>query len=126
MEREDAATREMYGLNEPVTADFGRKCLITRRLIEKGVRFIQLYSGGGHIESTWDGHNDCITNHKTHAAETDRPIAALLKDLACLSQDGCGLSSPSVPGPSTSRHRPCANTTPASGQPCMEQKSSLQ
>jgi hypothetical protein len=78
---EDEATREMYGLNDKLTADFGRKCLITRRLIEKGVRFIQLYSGGGHIEDTWDGHNDCITNHKLHAGETDKPIAALIADL---------------------------------------------
>ncbi len=79
--RESEATREMYGLNQKVTADFGRKCLITRRLIEKGVRFIQLYSGGGHIEDTWDGHNDCIANHRLHAAETDQPIAALIADL---------------------------------------------
>ena len=78
---EDAATREMYGLDDKLTADFGRKCLITRRLLEKGVRFIQLYSGGGHIEDTWDGHNDCITNHKLHAGETDKPIAALIADL---------------------------------------------
>jgi hypothetical protein len=78
---EDARTQEMYGLNDPLTADFGRKCLITRRLIERGVRFVQLYSGGGHIEATWDGHNDCITNHKTHAGETDRPIGALMTDL---------------------------------------------
>jgi len=78
---EDAATREMYGLNDPRTADFGRKCLITRRLIGKGVRFIQLYSGGGHIEDTWDGHTDCISNHKLHAGETDKPIAALITDL---------------------------------------------
>ncbi len=77
----DIATREMYGLDDPLTADFGRKCLITRRLIEHGVRFIQLYSGGGHIEDTWDGHTDCITNHKTHAGETDKPIAALIADL---------------------------------------------
>ena len=81
---ESLATREMYGLNDKVTADFGRKCLLTRRLLERGVRFIQLYSGGGHIEDTWDGHNDCITNHKLHAAETDRPIAALILDLKCL------------------------------------------
>ena len=78
---ENEATREMYGLNDPRTADFGRKCLITRRLIEKGVRFIQLYSGGGHIEDTWDGHNDCISNHTLHAGETDKPIAALIADL---------------------------------------------
>ncbi|WP_254508604.1 DUF1501 domain-containing protein [Anatilimnocola floriformis] len=81
LNKEDRQTLEMYGMNNPVTADFGRKCLITRRLIEKGVRFIQLYSGGGHIEATWDGHNDCITNHKTHAGETDQPIAALMTDL---------------------------------------------
>jgi hypothetical protein len=81
VDSEDAATREMYGLNDKRTADFGRKCLITRKLIEKGVRFIQLYSGGGHIEDTWDGHNDCITNHTLHAGETDKPIAALIADL---------------------------------------------
>jgi len=79
--RESEATREMYGMNDKRTADFGRKCLITRRLLEKGVRFIQLYSGGGHIEDTWDGHNDCIGNHKLHAGETDQPIAALMTDL---------------------------------------------
>ena len=81
LDRETAATRERYGLNDKRTADFGRKCLITRRLLEKGVRFIQLYSGGGHIEDTWDGHNNCIENHKLHAAETDQPIAALIADL---------------------------------------------
>ena len=81
VDSESASTRSRYGLDKPVTADFGRKCLITRRLLEKGVRFIQLYSGGGHIEDTWDGHNDCITNHTLHAAETDQPIAALMEDL---------------------------------------------
>lgn len=81
IEQETQHTRAMYGVDEQVTADFGRKCLITRRLIERGVRFIQLYSGGGHIEDTWDGHNDCITNHRTHAGETDQPIAALIADL---------------------------------------------
>jgi hypothetical protein len=78
---ESEQTREMYGMNDKRTADFGRKCLITRRLLEKGVRFIQLYSGGGHIEDTWDGHNDCIGNHTLHAGETDQPIAALMTDL---------------------------------------------
>ncbi|MFL5241762.1 MAG: DUF1501 domain-containing protein [Gemmataceae bacterium] len=81
LDKENAKTRERYGLNEKQTADFGRKCLITRRLLEKGVRFIQLYSGGGHLEDTWDGHTDCITNHKTHAGETDKPIGALMDDL---------------------------------------------
>jgi hypothetical protein len=81
LEKEDARTRRMYGLDHKLTADFGRKCLITRRLLEKGVRFVQLYSGGGHIEDTWDGHNDCIANHTLHAGETDQPIAALMADL---------------------------------------------
>jgi hypothetical protein len=79
--REDRRTQDLYGLHEPQTSDFGHKCLIARRLVERGVRFVQLYSGGGHIEATWDGHNDCITNHKTHAGETDKPIAALIADL---------------------------------------------
>jgi hypothetical protein len=81
LSKESVKTQEMYGLHNKLTADFGRKCLITRRLLDRGVRFVQLYSGGGHIEDTWDGHNDCITNHKLHAGETDQPIAALLTDL---------------------------------------------
>jgi Protein of unknown function (DUF1501) len=81
LNRESAKTRSMYGLDKKRTADFGRKCLITRRLLEKGVRFIQLYSGGGHLEDTWDGHSNCIANHKLHAGETDQPIAALIADL---------------------------------------------
>ncbi len=79
--RETAQTQAMYGLDDPITSEFGSKCLVARRLVEQGVRFIQIYSGGGHIEATWDGHNDCITNHKTHAGETDKPIAALITDL---------------------------------------------
>jgi hypothetical protein len=79
--REDARTRALYGLDNRLTADFGRKCLIARRLLERGVRFIQLYSGGGHLEDTWDGHGDCIANHRLHAGETDQPIAALIADL---------------------------------------------
>ncbi len=79
--REDARTRALYGLDDRRTADFGRKCLIARRLVERGVRFVQLYSGGGHLEDTWDGHSNCVTNHRLHAGETDRPIAALIADL---------------------------------------------
>jgi hypothetical protein len=79
--REDAHTRALYGLDNRLTADFGRKCLITRRLLQAGVRFVQIYSGGGHLEDTWDGHSDCIANHRLHAGETDRPIAALIADL---------------------------------------------
>ncbi len=78
---ERADTLELYGIGGKHTDDFGRKCLTTRRLIERGVRFIQLYSGGGHIEDTWDGHTDCVSNHQLHAGETDQPIAALITDL---------------------------------------------
>jgi hypothetical protein len=81
LDREDARTRAMYGLDDDRTRDFGRKCLLARRLVERGVRFVQLYSGGGHLEQTWDGHSDCIRNHTTHAGETDQPVAALLADL---------------------------------------------
>ncbi|MBI1353909.1 MAG: DUF1501 domain-containing protein [Acidobacteria bacterium] len=81
LDAESRQTREMYGLHNDRTADFGRKCLITKRLLERGVRFVQLYSGGGHIEDTWDGHNDCISNHTLHAGETDQPIGALITDL---------------------------------------------
>jgi len=81
LDRDDARTRALYGLDDERTRDFGGKCLLARRLLERGVRFIQLYSGGGHLEDTWDGHSDCIQNHTLHAGETDRPIAALLTDL---------------------------------------------
>src|SRR4051794_5435030 len=54
---------------------------MTRRLLQKGARFVQLYSGAPNLEDTWDGHSDCITTHRTHAGETDRPIAALMADL---------------------------------------------
>src|SRR5262249_13741824 len=81
LEREDVKTRQMYGLDDKTTADFGRKCLIARRLVEMGVRFVQIYSGGGHIEDTCGGHNHCVTHHPPHAPETERPIAALMADL---------------------------------------------
>ncbi|MDR3638610.1 MAG: DUF1501 domain-containing protein [Isosphaeraceae bacterium] len=81
LDREDATTRSLYGLDDDRTRDFGRKCLMARRLLERGVRFVQLYSGGGHLEDTWDGHSDCVANHTLHAGETDRPIAGLIADL---------------------------------------------
>lgn len=73
--------RELYGLNDKRTEVFGRQCLMARRMVERGVRFIQIYSGGAHIESTWDAHNDIVENHTLHAGETDKPIAGLIKDL---------------------------------------------
>ncbi len=81
LSREDPRTLEMYGVGGELTNEFGRNCLIARRLVERGVRFIQLYSGGGHLEETWDAHESVEKNHGRHAGETDQPIAALLTDL---------------------------------------------
>jgi uncharacterized protein (DUF1501 family) len=79
--QETEATKELYGLNEQRTENFGRKCLLARRLVERGVRFIQLYAGGAHNDDNWDAHSDMVRNHTFHAGRTDRPIAALLTDL---------------------------------------------
>ena len=79
--QEPAETRELYGLDQPETADFGRKCLIARRLVERGVRFVQIYSGGAHNDDNWDAHADLVANHTHHAGNTDKPIAGLIKDL---------------------------------------------
>jgi hypothetical protein len=78
---ESEQIQEMYGLNEKKTATFGRQCLMARRLVERGVRFVQLYSGGAHNDDNWDAHGDLAHNHNLHAGETDKPIAALIADL---------------------------------------------
>lgn len=78
---EDSATLELYGVHQPQTEDFGRRCLIARRLVERGVRCVQLYSGGAHNDDNWDAHGDLEKNHNLHAGATDQPVAALLKDL---------------------------------------------
>jgi len=78
LSRETQATRRQYGLDEKRTAAFGRNCLLARRLVERGVRFVQLYSGSG---SKWDAHTKIERNHSLHCGETDKPIAGLLADL---------------------------------------------
>lgn len=78
---ETAATLDLYGVGRSPTDEFGRNCLVARRLVERGVRFVQLYSGGGHLEDTWDAHKGIESNHGQHAAEVDQPIAGLLTDL---------------------------------------------
>ncbi|HEV3021581.1 MAG TPA: DUF1501 domain-containing protein, partial [Pirellulales bacterium] len=75
---ETAATRDMYGLDDKHTARNGRNCLLARRLVERGVRCVQLYMGSG---SKWDAHSDVEGNHSLHCRESDRPIAGLLADL---------------------------------------------
>jgi hypothetical protein len=81
--RESEATRKLYGLDDTVTEPFGRQCLMARRLVERGVRFVQLFHGGmgNQNTDTWDAHGDLEKNHSQHAAESDRPIAGLLTDL---------------------------------------------
>ncbi|MFN7926190.1 MAG: DUF1501 domain-containing protein [Bryobacteraceae bacterium] len=83
LSKETAATQKLYGLDNPITAPFGRQCLIARRLAERGVRYIQLYHGGigNQNTDTWDAHGDVKDNHTRHAAETDVPMAGLLTDL---------------------------------------------
>jgi hypothetical protein len=74
---ENESTRELYGINDPVTESFGKRCLMARRLVEKGVRFVQLYTPS----QSWDSHTDLLKGHTKNAKETDKPIAALIKDL---------------------------------------------
>ena len=78
---EQQHTLNLYGLDDKRTAMFGRKCLLARRLVERGVRFIQVYSGGAHENDNWDAHGGIESNHNHHAGATDKPIAGLLQDL---------------------------------------------
>ncbi len=78
---EPETVKRLYGIDDPKTQDFGRKCLLARRLVERGVRFIQLYGGGSHNDDNWDAHGDLVENHSRHAGRTDKPIAGLIKDL---------------------------------------------
>src|SRR5688572_3198883 len=79
--KETKETLDLYGIDGTRTEDFGRKCLLARRLVERGVRFVQIYSGGAHNDDNWDAHTDIVKNHTKHAGDTDKPIAGLLKDL---------------------------------------------
>ena len=79
--KESEATRRLYGLDDPRCQYFGRQALMARRLVERGVRMVQLYSGGGNHEPTWDQHWSLKKFHTQHAGETDIPIAGLIKDL---------------------------------------------
>src|SRR5262245_19079538 len=83
LSNESESTRKLYGMDEKITEPFGRQCMLARRLVEHGVRFVQVFSGGlgDQNTDTWDAHVDVKANHSLHAAETDRPIAGLLTDL---------------------------------------------
>ena len=78
---ESEATRRLYGMDDKVTEDFGRRCLTARRLVERGVRFVQVWSGAGGPSNNWDNHSDIVTELPRIAASTDKPIAGLLEDL---------------------------------------------
>ena len=80
---ESEATKKLYGLDSKITEPYGRQCLMARRLVERGVRFVQIFAGGvgNQNTDTWDAHGDIKSNHTQHAAEVDLPTVGLLTDL---------------------------------------------
>ena len=81
LKSEPESIQSLYGLDNKKSAHFAKQCLMARRLVERGVRFVQIYSGGMDNQQSWDGHSDIAGNHRGFAEETDQPIAALLTDL---------------------------------------------
>ncbi|HXD85627.1 MAG TPA: DUF1501 domain-containing protein, partial [Urbifossiella sp.] len=81
LNKETEETKKLYGLDNPKATHFAKQCLTARRLVERGVRFVQIYSGGMDNDLSWDGHNNIVKNHGGFALETDQPIAGLLTDL---------------------------------------------
>jgi hypothetical protein len=81
LSKEPQATLDMYGVGRQPTDDYGRRCLLARRMVEKGVRFVCVVSGGGPGNMQWDAHDDIEENHLRLASQTDQPVAALMKDL---------------------------------------------
>ncbi len=79
--KETKETKDLYGIDGTRTEDFGKKMLLARRLVERGVRFVQVYSGGAHNDENWDAHTDIAKNHNKHAGDIDKPVTGLLKDL---------------------------------------------
>lgn len=81
LSKESKETLDLYGVGDPVTDDYGRRCLLARRMVEKGVRFVTVVSGGGAADTEWDAHSNIESNHLKMASYTDKPVAALIKDL---------------------------------------------
>ncbi|HUQ90748.1 MAG TPA: DUF1501 domain-containing protein [Bryobacteraceae bacterium] len=81
LSKESAATRQLYGMDQEHTRDFGSRLVLARRLVERGVRFVQVYSGGGPLSYQWDAHSHLKANHEKMCGHTDQPIAALIRDL---------------------------------------------
>ena len=112
---ETAATRALYGLDDPVTADFGRRCLLARRLVERGVRFVQVWSGANGAKNNWDNHTDIPGELPAIARTVDRPAAACS---ATSRREGCSRTpwssgAPSSAGCRSPRAPPAATTTAA-------------
>jgi uncharacterized protein (DUF1501 family) len=78
---ETAAVQSRYGLDEKVTETFGRQCLVARRLVEQGVRFVQIFHGSNGGAGAWDAHSGLKAGHSTLCGQVDKPIAGLIKDL---------------------------------------------
>ena len=81
LSREPQETLDLYGVGREPTNDYGRRCLLARKLVERGVRFVCVVAGGGAGNQQWDAHDDIEENHTRKAAETDTPVAGLLQDL---------------------------------------------
>jgi len=81
LETETQSTQDLYGLNDSAAAPFGRQCLAARRMVERGVRFVQVFHGSNGGAGAWDAHSNLQTGHASLCRQTDQPIAALLKDL---------------------------------------------
>ena len=81
LSQESQETMDLYGMNQPVSSYFGKQCLLARRMVEQGVRFVQIYSGGADQQLSWDAHSGLRANLEQHCPEVDKPIAGLLKDL---------------------------------------------
>ena len=83
LSQESEETKRLYGMDNPVTEPFGKQCLLARRLVERGVRFVQLYNGALVQQNvdTWDAHGNLVENHTRHAREVDKPMAGLIQDL---------------------------------------------
>lgn len=81
LSKESKETLDLYGVGDPKTDDYGRRCLLARRMVEKGVRHVCVVSGGGTADNEWDAHSNIEGNHTKMASLTDKPVAALIKDL---------------------------------------------
>ena len=81
LSKEPQETLDLYGVGDPKTDDYGRRCLLARRMVEKGVRFVCVVSGGGAANTEWDAHSDIEENHLKMAGLTDKPVAGLIQDL---------------------------------------------